>query len=48
MTKQAVSPDRKHLYNHPSIQDKHHRAGGKGGGESDPPITQTTTVRKKT
>ena len=31
MTKEAVSQDRKHLYNHPSIQDKHHRAGGKGG-----------------
>lgn len=31
MTKEAVNQDRKHLYNHPSIQDKHHRARGKGG-----------------
>lgn len=31
MIKKAVNQDRKHLYNHPSIQDKHHRAGGKRG-----------------
>lgn len=29
MIKEAVNQDRKHLYNHPSIQDKHHRVGGK-------------------
>ena len=31
MIKEAVNQDRKHLYNHPSIQDKHHRVGEERG-----------------